>query len=131
MTTTAQTQAILEWFATGERGLSSETIARHLIGQPHTGRKSFNGIYTPSDPADFRRCMLLVESLPEPSAAIEQCRSLSKKWTCLVDDWAAITETLKREMADKALKGRASETYKMIKASEQRAFSEQAGKEGK
>lgn len=121
MADSAQTQAILEWFATGERGLSSETIARHLIGQPHTGRKTFNGIWTPSDPSDFRRCMLLVESLPDPAAAIEQCRSLSQAWACLVEDWAEITKTLKREMADESLKGMAKQTYEMIQASHDKA----------
>ena len=49
------------WLAVGERGLSSEAIALTALGLEPTGfRASW-----PHDPADLRRCLLLLEAVPE------------------------------------------------------------------
>ena len=54
--------SITMWLAIGERGLSSEAIALTTLGLQPTGwRASW-----PLDPADLRRCLLLLEaSSPE------------------------------------------------------------------
>ena len=52
---------IATWLIEGERGLSSEAIARTaLSGRPSGFTESW-----PYDPSDLRRCLLLLEQAPE------------------------------------------------------------------
>ncbi len=81
--------ALLRWYAIGERGASSEAIARRLLrlpGRPHH----------PLDPADLRRCLLLLRRLP--AGSIGRMRGASPEWTVLVDHWAELTRLLRADM---------------------------------
>ncbi|GAG26436.1 unnamed protein product, partial [marine sediment metagenome] len=53
---------ILEWFANGETGTSSEAMAFAAAG---IANKSSFGNSTPSDPSDFNRCLKLINQVPE------------------------------------------------------------------
>lgn len=103
-----------EWLANGERGTSSNAIFSHLTGIDATG---FHGFDTPYDPADFRRCRLLLERVPELVPLLPAMRSVSPAWSCLVDEWDKISETMDAEAPDwRIRKGQsAPATYQLIK----------------
>jgi hypothetical protein len=86
--------ALTQWLATGERGVSSNTIVQHL-----TGIKALGGWHSghPHDPADFRRCHLLLEACPELMAKFIAMGSLSPAWAALVGRWAEILHAMDAE----------------------------------
>lgn len=53
-------QRALFWALSGDTGVSSETLARHMTGEPHSGFSS-----PPSDASDRGRCIRLLELIPE------------------------------------------------------------------
>lgn len=100
----ANRAAIVEWLADGETGLSSETMARHVAGRPWPKSKA-HWAYTPHhpyDPDDFRRCVLMLESLPHPDHALARCRVLSPTWERLVDAWPELMALWERENDSRA-----------------------------
>lgn len=107
------------WLASGERGLSSETIFQHLTGiKVMKGHWESRYPITPSDPADLRRCRLLLEQVPELEPQFrERMASASKEWTALVREWDAICETMDKEAPEWRTKGQsAPKTYQAMKA---------------
>jgi hypothetical protein len=88
------TLALLDWYATGERGLSSECIARVMTGRPGGDRFSVRGSH-PVDPADLRRCLLLLDRLPPGS--IERMRAVSGEWCVLVEHWDELAALFREE----------------------------------
>ena len=79
---------LIQWLANGERGLSSETIATKLSGINCMGpfdSKKFG--WSPSDPDDFRRCLLLLEQVPEFKERLHEMKEVSELWGKLVDNW--------------------------------------------
>ena len=109
------TQAAVRWLASGERGASSNTIFSHL-----TGIDALNGGWqgTPYDPADFRRCRLLLEQVPELKPHFHRMREVSPQWANLVDQWETICATMDEEAPDwRDGRGQiARKTYDLIKA---------------
>lgn len=81
---------LLDWYALGERGCSSECIARIVSGRQKRLPEP-RDVSHPLDPGDLRRCMLLLRLLPMGS--IERMRGVSRPWTVLVEHWAEL-ETL-------------------------------------
>ena len=63
------------WLAMGERGLSSEFIVLHLTGTPMNSRRW--GVRYPLDPADFRRCQLLLKAVPLAELSFSSMRTAS------------------------------------------------------
>ena len=53
--------SITMWLALGERGISSEAIALTALGVHPIGHDAS----WPHDPGDLRRCLLLLEEVPE------------------------------------------------------------------
>jgi len=99
---------ITRWLATSDNtGISSEAIAFAMLGQEYTKWSHT----TPCDGADFNRCRLLLDEIPELRSKLHIMRLQSRKWAALVDRWDEIEKTLLREMAAGAT---AEETYKMI-----------------
>lgn len=89
--------AACRWLAGGERGVSSNAIFTHITGVNASGSW---GRDTPYDPADFRRCRLLLEQVPELAPELHQMRSVSPAWLCLVDEWPTICATMDAETPD-------------------------------
>lgn len=54
----------------------------------------------PHDPADFRRCMKLLEKIPEIRKHFPAIRELSPKWRVIIDNWQSIEELLIAEIGD-------------------------------
>lgn len=84
------------WLARGERGLSSEAIVSHLTGE--VGR--YSRPHHPLDPADFRRCQLLLKSHPLAELVFPQMRTASPEWARLVDVWEEIHQTILAEVPE-------------------------------
>lgn len=79
--------AALNWLAHGARGISSNTIFSHL-----TGIDALHGSPAshPHDPADFRRCRLLLDQVPELQVKFAGMASVSGVWRELVGAWGEL-----------------------------------------
>lgn len=103
------------WLASGERGNSSETMFTHLTGvNANLGSPKSH----PYDPADLRRCMLLLDQVPELRPELHRMSAVSPAWAGLVRNWSEITTTLMQEWGNiqNPKKGaHAMRTYDLIK----------------
>lgn len=100
------------WLATGERGLSSEAIALTTLGLRPTGwRASW-----PLDPADLRRCLLLLERVPETrEGGLLPLAKRCPRWAALVRIWDRLSETLRSEIGETLPpEGSAPQTYELM-----------------
>jgi hypothetical protein len=101
----------IRWLATGQRGVSSETMFSVLTG--HRLRDDFS---VPWDPADFARCRLLLENVPELEPDLHKMAGVSPEWANLVRDWTKICVTMDWESPGwREGKGSAPATYQLIK----------------
>jgi len=83
------------WLEHGERGISSDTMFTVLSGGPLHLREH---VGHPHDPADFRRCHLLLEAVPEWREKLIEMKPISPVWVSLVDDWDKLTEMLLEQL---------------------------------
>lgn len=101
------------WLAIGERGLSSEAIALTTLGLRPSGRRAS----WPLDPADLRRCLLLLEAVPETrQKGLLVLAGRCPRWAALVKAWDRLSETLRSELGE-ALpsRGSAPRTYGLMR----------------
>lgn len=87
---------ILNWLANGDTGLSSKAIAFHLSGiriKNRYDRKSH-----PADPADFKRCLALIEYIPELGGIKMACCTLSPEWDAVMCNWQELERMLAVEI---------------------------------
>ena len=99
---------LYDWWLDGERGLSSESIARHLTGRP-VSRYNY-----PYDPSDFIRCEKLLDMVPTLRAEMRYMAELGPVWAALAARWEEIRATLATERADPRSQGKAPKTYALI-----------------
>ena len=105
--------SITMWLAVGERGLSSEAIALTALGVHPIGHDAS----WPHDPGDLRRCLLLLEKVPETRedgllVLAERCH----KWAALVKVWNRLSETLRSETGENLPpRGSAPRTYALMR----------------
>lgn len=114
-------KAATQWLATGERGMSSEAMFFHLTGIKCTRGRASRDDRTahPYDPADLRRCRLLLEQVPELQILLPKMASLSGPWARLIRDWDVICSTMDAEAPNwrtPDLGEPAPHTYSLIKA---------------
>lgn len=107
-------KAVLIWMSEGETGLSSMSLARETAGLPHPTKGSFGGIWAPSDPADLRRCRLLIEAVPEARQAVDRLAEKHDGWRGLAADWNEINRLYDEEAAT-GWKNDAHPTYRAMK----------------
>ena len=98
---------LIEWFVNGETGNSSQTLALWLSECKRANRVSF-----PYDPSDFRRCLLLLDSVPELRKNLATLPALSPEWAAIYQNWEALETTLREELA---AGNRAPRTYRLLK----------------
>jgi len=115
-------ESATRWLASGERGVSSNTIFMHL-----TGIDALRGASPryPSDPADLRRCRLLMEQVPELQPLFPMMAEVSPVWAALVGNWARICETMDLEAPDwrdTNTHGLAEQTYDLMKQAIKRGY---------
>jgi hypothetical protein len=104
--------AIDEWIASGDTGISSETIWHVLSGRPfprHQFRPS-----TPMDPADFGRCHRLLEKIPAWRARLPEVAVKYPGWSALVGAWDELTALYLEELPT----GRGPKLYDRMQALE-------------
>lgn len=98
---------VLKWQTKGNVGVSSATMASIALGLEN----NFYGsrFDAPHDPSDLRRCMILVESIPEIKDSFPLIAEKCKRFAPIIAEWDSLTALLKKEMErpDK----RAPETY--------------------
>lgn len=89
---------IESWYTNGDTGTSSLVIA-HVLHRPN---KLFtNGTLkedVPRDPADFGRCVRLLDLMPQWRALLPAVADVSPAWRAMVQHWSEL-EALYREEA--------------------------------
>ena len=100
------------WLAIGERGISSNAIALTTLGLHPAGHDA----WWPVDPADLRRCLLLLEEVPETREnGLLVLAKRCPKWAALVRVWDRLSETLRSEIGDRLPpRGSAPRTYALM-----------------
>ncbi|MEY2117304.1 hypothetical protein [Rhodanobacter sp. FW106-PBR-R2A-1-13] len=88
------------WYVVGEHGVSSLVIFQRVTGASH--RYLEHDAPTcqehPRDPADLRRCRLLLEAAPDVAAAFRQVMpAVSPAWAALVATWDALCALMDSE----------------------------------
>ena len=115
-------RTVIEWLRSGERGLSSEFIVEYLYGFPLLEGHWRATSHHPFDPADLRRCLLLLEDSPETAVEFPRMRAASPVWARLVDAWPALTAQLTEEIGN--LRGPANWSAPLTYASMKRVLGE-------
>lgn len=83
-------ERVAGWRMNGELGLSAQAIWDHMQGKPTKGNH-------PHDLGDLRRCLLLLERVPEWKPRIREMATLSPQWASLSALWEAIVESFHAE----------------------------------
>ena len=83
---------LLEWFITGDVGMSSRDMAAYL-----SGRKRRESISYPWDFGDFHRCERLLRAVPTLRAELHRMKECQGVWERLVDHWDDIVATAEEE----------------------------------
>ncbi|SUG89888.1 Uncharacterised protein [Salmonella enterica subsp. enterica] len=98
---------VLKWQTKGHVGISSATMASIALGL----EKSFyHGRFdAPSDPADLRRCMMLVDEIPEIKDSFPLIAKKVKRFSPILREWDSLIALLKLD-----LRGQISEHQKHI-----------------
>lgn len=85
----------VRWLREGEKGVSSKAIFSRLTGLELDTWPVAH--CHPSDPADLRRCVLLLESVPVFAARFKEMQSVSPIWAKLVEEWPALIKMFDEE----------------------------------
>ena len=110
----SMTERLLAWYCTGERGLSSEAIARTAAGHPLGNGKDSR---VPYDAADLRRCVLLLREVPEAfEHGVLVLASKYDNWAALAANWTQLERTLTGEIGQELnLRVKTPRTYKLMR----------------
>jgi hypothetical protein len=104
---------IMEWLASGDTGISSETLAFEYLG---TERKGHFGIGYPHDPADLGRCLRLIARVPGVRPCVDRLALKHEGWAKAAKVWDEITASMEEEVGIDWSKGeRAPKTYELMK----------------
>lgn len=96
----------LRWLFGPNTGLSSESMCCFFL----TGETPCRGAYAPGDPSDFRRCMGLLEAVPEWRKRVPELAALGGEWVGISKDWDRVEALYRKE----APTGRCPETYALM-----------------
>lgn len=87
---------VAEWYAAGDTGISSETIARVLLGLTKAEGSLF-GPNPPSDAGDFGRCYRLLVKIPEFKSRLGEVAQKYPEWEPVVQQWDRLTALFERD----------------------------------
>lgn len=105
----------MEWLVVGDTGLSSINILSHTLSKGKTLNLKFTDAkFHPRDPSDLKRCVHLLDKVPELRESLYIMRNVSRYWEALIDRWDELEGSLKAEMASNP--EAAPETYKLMKS---------------
>jgi len=101
-------QKVLMWLSNGKVGASSKAMAFAAIGMPNTKM-------IPYDPADFNRCLLLIDEIPEIKERFDKISKLSPTWERLIARWDEIEKCFLEEVGFNWSHGKkAPKTYNLM-----------------
>lgn len=101
------------WLASGARGLSSETLFTFLTGVDAEGDHGHN---YPHDPADLRRCRLLLDQCPELVSCLPRVANAHPVWAALVARWDELCAVMDEENPEwRQGRGSGPKTYALMK----------------
>lgn len=105
------TEKLLEWYETGEVGISSRTIAEYL------GRgRIYRYPWPPADPDDMNRCLKLLQAVPEFRLLLPKMAEVSKEWAALMARWDEVERSQLDEIGIDWKKARsAPKTYALMR----------------
>jgi len=99
---------VLDYFGDGRGGLSSKAMALAAIELKH-------GNHHPSDPADFNRCLMLLDAVPEIRDHMDRVAAISGTWAKMVDRWDEVEKCFLEEVGFNWSKGHSAPlTYKLM-----------------
>ena len=106
--------AVFDWLADGEVGISSKAIALTAARGATYRRKELLGDH-PHDPDDLRRCVLLLDRIPQARelafpVLVQRC----PYWAALIPQWDRLVGMLHEELAEWT--GLAPRTYAAMRA---------------
>lgn len=99
---------IAQWFANGDTGTSSETMALIAMGAKKSDKTRFDAPY---DTADFGRCYRLVQSVPELQNHFGLIGRRVGTFKNILANWQELVELYERDLP----KGRCEDLYRRIK----------------
>lgn len=82
------------WIASSKGGLSSFAIFFKATG---ISLSNGNNNSYPCDSADFKRCRILLETVPETKCTLKEMASVSKVWANLVKHWFVVCNSMDNE----------------------------------
>jgi hypothetical protein len=94
-------RAARRWLAAGEQGLSSCSIFWRLTGVKPDTISGESKYHHPHDPSDLRRCLLLLDQVPEFRGRIKEMSGCSQEWNALVGRWDELVRLLESELPRK------------------------------
>jgi len=101
---------LITWLASGERGISSDTIVQHLTGITCL-KRPWHASH-PHDPDDLTRCRMLLEQVPELAAEFPRMKDASPSWHALVTHWQELCDMMDAEAPQwRDRNGRCPKTY--------------------
>lgn len=84
----------------GEYGMSSGAMWNRLYYSDGMVNLDGQTKHHPSDPDDFRRCYLLLETVPEWKTKLHLLKDLSPVWEKLVDNWDKLTQMYEQNVKE-------------------------------
>lgn len=108
------------WSSQGETGVSSLTIFAVMTGTDDATdmeTPSFFKFSPPLDPADFRRCYLLLKLIPEWRPRLPEVAKKFPKWEKLVQQWDELTQLYEEERENGRCPKLYAEMQKCLQAS--------------
>lgn len=84
---------VIRWIAVGEVGASSTVMAAYLTTRTPGDRSH------PHDPSDLRRCLLLLDAVPELRTELRHMADVSPQWATLIAIWDQLEDTFRAETA--------------------------------
>jgi hypothetical protein len=82
------------WLASGERGISSDTLFTYITGVNALGGRQ-PGV--PLDLDDLRRCRLLLKRCPRLNEELYKIESVSSEWKYLIERWYLLCSSMDDE----------------------------------
>lgn len=105
---------LLDWLASGRRGVSSNSIVQHLTGVQAVGDWYID---IPHDPADLDRCLKLLDAVPLLRPLLPRMATASPMWAALIERWAEIEASHLDEVGLGWTKARsAPKTYALMRS---------------
>ena len=101
---------VIQWLATGQKGLSSECMALWLAFSQRAEP------YPPQDPADLNRCLLLLQAAPGLRPELPRMAEVSGDWAKLIARWEEVEALFLEEAGLGWTKSNlAPRTYKLMR----------------